>query len=61
LKTVIDKVAKYSNTIENEDINAAKRSGLSEDQIFELLVCGAIGEATRAYDAALRTLESVAD
>jgi hypothetical protein len=61
LNTLIDKVANRSQTIRDEDIRAAKESGLSEDQIFEAIVCGAIGEAARQYDAALRTLASVAD
>jgi len=35
--------------------------GLSEDQIFELVVCAAIGQATRQYQSALGALaEAVA-
>lgn len=54
LKTLIEKVVNDSHAIENADIQAAKRSGLSEDQIFELVVCAAVGEATRQYEATLR-------
>jgi hypothetical protein len=56
LKTLIDKVAKHADTVTDEDIAAARASGLSEDQIFELVVCAAIGQATRQYDAALAAL-----
>jgi hypothetical protein len=56
LKTLIDKVATHAHTVTDEDIVAARASGLSEDQIFELVVCAAIGQATRQYDTALAAL-----
>jgi hypothetical protein len=56
--TLIDKVAKRAYTVTDEDIAAAKASGLSEDQIFELVVCAAIGQATRQYDTAFAALEA---
>jgi hypothetical protein len=59
LNTSIDKVAKRAYTITDEDFAAAKASGLSEDQIFEIVVCAAIGQATRQYDTALAALEAV--
>ena len=43
LCTLIDKVVKHAYTVTDEDIASAKASGLSEDQIFELAVCAAIG------------------
>jgi hypothetical protein len=45
--------------VTDEDITAAKASGLSEDQIFEIVVCAAIGQAERQYDAALAALDAV--
>jgi alkylhydroperoxidase family enzyme len=53
-----DKVARHAYRITDEDIAAAKRSGLSEDQIFEIVVCAAIGQATRQYETALVALEA---
>lgn len=53
---LIDKVANCSHTVTDEDIAAAKTSGLSEDQIFELAVSAALGEAARQYDLALKAL-----
>jgi hypothetical protein len=61
LNTLIDKVAKCAYTVTDEDIAAAKASGLSEDQIFEIVICAAIGQATRQYDAALAALEAVTE
>jgi hypothetical protein len=40
------------------DIAAARASGLSEDQIFETVVCAAVGQATRQYDTALAALKA---
>jgi alkylhydroperoxidase family enzyme len=54
--TLIDKVAKYSHKVTDEDIAEAKASGLSEDQIFELVICAAVGQATLQYDIALTAL-----
>jgi len=56
VSTLIDKVAKCSYKVMDEDIAGAKAAGLSEDQIFELVVCAAAGQAARQYDAALAAL-----
>lgn len=61
LNTLIAKVVNNSRAVDNSNVYAAKQSGLSENQIFELVVCGAVGEANREFDAALRVLESIAD
>ena len=57
LATLVDKVARHAHAVTNEDIAAAGESGLSEDQIFEIVVCAAVGAATRQYDTALAALE----
>lgn len=56
-RALIDKVAKHAYRVTDEDIAAAKSGGVSEDQIFELAVCAAIGQSTRQLDAALAALE----
>src|SRR5260370_37552051 len=56
LGTLIDKVAMRPTRITDEDVAAVKASGLSEDQIFELVVCAALGQATRQYETALEAL-----
>jgi hypothetical protein len=54
--TLVDKVAKHAYRVTDEDIAAARDSGLSEDRVFEIVVCAAIGHATRQYDTALAAL-----
>jgi signal transduction histidine kinase len=61
LNTLIDKVAKRADMVTEEDIAAVKASGLSEDQIFELVVCAAIGQATRQYDTAFAALDAATE
>jgi len=56
LHGLISKVAKHPTKITDDDIAAVKASGLSEDQIFELVVCAALGQATRQYLNALTAL-----
>jgi hypothetical protein len=56
LGTLIEKVAKQPTRITDEDFAAMKASGLSEDQAFELVICAAIGQATRQYEIALAAL-----
>ena len=57
LGTLVGKVAKRAHTVINQDITAAKASGLSEDQVFEILVCAAVGQATRQYETAFAALK----
>jgi hypothetical protein len=60
LSTLIDKVVKHAYKVTDDDIAAARASGLSEDQIFEVVVCAAIGQATRQNNTALAALEAAA-
>jgi hypothetical protein len=57
---LVDKVARHAYRVTDDDIAAAKRSSLSEDQLFEIVVCAAVGQATREYDSALAALEAAA-
>jgi hypothetical protein len=54
---LIDKVAKHAYKVTDEDVAAAKAAGLSEDEIFELVVCAALGQAKRQYDTAMAALK----
>jgi hypothetical protein len=54
-RTLVEKVARRSYAVTDEDV-AAVRADLSEDQIFELVVCAAVGAADRQYRAALAAL-----
>ena len=58
---LIDKIVNCAYKISDEDFDTVKKSGLSEDQIFELVVCAAVVQATRQYNQALKILVEVAD
>jgi hypothetical protein len=58
LRTLIDKVASGAHAVTDADVAGALATGLSEDEVFELLVCAAVGEANRQYDAARAALEA---
>jgi hypothetical protein len=57
MSTVIHKVATYSWKVTASDVGAARAAGLSEDEIFELVVCAAVGQANRQYEAAMAALD----
>lgn len=59
VQTLVEKVVKRANTVTDEDIAAVRASGLSEDQILEIIVCAAIGQAARQYETALAALDAV--
>jgi hypothetical protein len=42
--------------VTDADFAAAKGAGFSEDQLFELVICGAVGHSTRLYEAGLAAL-----
>lgn len=58
IRTLVDKVARAANVVTDEDFAAALAAGCSEDQIFEIVVCAAIGQASRQYDSALAALKA---
>lgn len=55
--TLVDRVARGSSAVRDENISAAMAAGLSEDQIFEIAACAAIGQASRQYDIARLALK----
>jgi hypothetical protein len=58
ISTLIDKVAEHAYQVTDEDVVAIRAAGLSEDQIFEIVICAAIGQASRQYADALAALAS---
>jgi hypothetical protein len=56
VRSLIDKVANNAHRITDEDIAAVRAAGLSEDQIFEIVICAAVGQASRQYTSALAAL-----
>lgn len=53
---VVDKVARQAWRVTDEDIAALRSSGRSEDQVFEIVVCAAVGQANRQYETAMAAL-----
>lgn len=60
-RSLIDKVARQAWTVTGADVAAATAAGVPEDEIFELTVCAALGQATRQLDAALAALDAAAN
>jgi alkylhydroperoxidase family enzyme len=56
MRTLIDKVAYHAYSVTDEDVAAVRTAGLSEDQIFEIVVCAAVGQASRQYENGLAAL-----
>jgi hypothetical protein len=59
LSKLVTEVDTGAGHVTDDDINAAKAAGYSEDQIFELVICAAVGAAKRQYDAGLSALAHV--
>jgi len=57
LRPLLDKVATSSGQVTDADFDRATRAGLTEDQLFELVICAAVGESTRQYQAGLAALD----
>jgi hypothetical protein len=56
LDALMGKVATRPAQVTEADFAAAKASGISEDQLFELVVCAAVGQSARLYEAGLMAL-----
>jgi len=56
LHSLIEKVTHQAYKIVDKDIDAARQAGFSEDQLFELIICAAVGQASRQYEAGLAAL-----
>ena len=56
LGALIGKVATSPAQVTEADFAAAKAAGFAEDQLFELVVCAAVGHSSRLYQAGLAAL-----
>ncbi|MFJ9366237.1 hypothetical protein ACIRRA_17740 [Nocardia sp. NPDC101769] len=56
LRQLIDKVATRPTQTTDEDFAAAESAGYGQDQLFELVVCAAVGQSARLYEAGLAAL-----
>jgi hypothetical protein len=55
-RAFVAKVTRTAYKVTDEDVAQLKAAGVSEDEIFELAVCAALGEANRQLDAAMAAL-----
>jgi hypothetical protein len=60
LSDLLEKVARRATAVQSEDF-ALARAAFTEDQIFEAVVCAAVGEANRRYEAAMAALDPGAE
>lgn len=56
LDGLLAKVATRPTQVTDADFAAARAAGFSEDELFELVICAAVGQSTRRYDAGLAVL-----
>ena len=62
LRPLLDKVATKSAQVTDADFATAMEAGFTDDQLFELVICAAVGQSTRQYGAGLAALaEAMAD
>jgi hypothetical protein len=55
---LVQKVTHAAASVTDEDIARVKKAGVAEDQIFELSICAALGQASRQLGSALAALDA---
>jgi alkylhydroperoxidase family enzyme len=62
LRPLLDKVATRSAEVTDADFAAALDAGFTDEQLVELVICAAVGQSTRQYQAGLAAVaEAIAD
>ena len=56
LDGLLGKVASKPTQVTDADFAATRAAGFSEDELFELVICAAVGQSARLYDAGLAAL-----
>ena len=56
LDGLLGKVALRPAQVTDADFAAARAAGFGEDELFELVICAAVGQSARLYDAGLAAL-----
>jgi alkylhydroperoxidase family enzyme len=57
LRSYLDKVARHAYKVTDEDVEALRAAGYSEDQIFEATVSCALGACLRRLEAGLSAID----
>jgi alkylhydroperoxidase family enzyme len=58
LRSYVDKVARHAYRVTDEDVDALKQAGYTEDQLFEITVSAAVGAGLHRLEAGLAALEA---
>lgn len=61
IRGVVQKVAYEAASITDDDLASAQRVGLGDDELWEVIVCAAVGQSIRQYDAGLAALRAALD
>ncbi|MGH2891695.1 MAG: hypothetical protein ACRDPM_00300 [Solirubrobacteraceae bacterium] len=61
LRPLLGQVATASAQVTDADCARAMQAGFTDYQLFELVICSAVGQATRQYEAGLAALAEAAD
>lgn len=61
LDALIGKVVDRPAQVTEADLAEAIASGYTEDQVFELVICAAVGHSARLYEAGLAALDEATD
>ena len=56
LDGLLGKVATRPAQVTDADFAAARAADVTEDELFELVICAAVGQSARLYDAGLAAL-----
>jgi hypothetical protein len=56
LRPLLDKVATKPAQVTDAEFATAIEAGFTDDQLFELVICAAVGQSTRQYEAGLAAL-----
>jgi len=57
MKQYLDKVALWAYKVIDEELEALREAGHSDDEIFEITICAALGSGLARYQAGLIALE----
>ena len=57
LAGLVGKVATRSADVTDAEFARAREAGFTDDQLFELVICAAVGQSTRQYEAGLAALD----
>ncbi len=57
LTTLVDKITRHAYKVVDEDYAALRATGYTDDELFEITLCAALGAARGRHERALEALE----